>query len=179
MALGTTADTTMLMWQYFGMFLLYSLVLVGALIALVSWLRKKPDLLKRLQRGQWFGGSSASEPKQQLNVEERLALEPNKTLYVVRYGEQRYLLATSGERTDCLAKLQGAEDVTSGLASLEPERGEQSKPFTRGREEESDGGGLLSQLSNWAPSEELELPGQRKASPKKAVGFPPFGANKR
>jgi Flagellar biosynthesis protein, FliO len=191
MALGSTVNTSLLMWQYFGLFLIYSLCLVALLSGFAVWLKKRPHLLQRLQKGRWFGaiGSSApSEPEQFLGVEERLALEPNRTLYVVRYGQQRYLLATSAEGTDCLARLDG----TAG--EMSPQSAQQAKANAvlegmnatmnpgRGHEEEEQEG-LSSRLGNWAPAADVLLQGFRKRNAANALKqngapLPPFALGK-
>lgn len=51
-----------------------------------------------------------------LEVESLLSLEPNKNLYVIRTGDERFLVSTSGDSTSCLSRLEPA----SSLMTLPP-----------------------------------------------------------
>jgi flagellar biogenesis protein FliO len=87
------------LWQYLGSFLMYTLMTIG-LIYGVFWYTRKA------------GGASAAVPKAEeaqgdaLALESALPLEPNKTLYVVRSGSERFLISATGEGTQLLSRLE-------------------------------------------------------------------------
>lgn len=90
---------TGMLWQYLGSFTLYTLLAIGMIYAAYWYVRKAS--------GNGFGllGKSV-HPKTKLEVESVLSLEPRKNLYVVRAGQERFLIATGAENTHMLSKLE-------------------------------------------------------------------------
>jgi hypothetical protein len=100
------------MIQYLGSFLLYTLLAIG-IIYLAYWYTA--------------GRRNTSNPVQteneadntdlpRLEIESVLNLELNKNLYVIRNGDERFLVSTSDDETSCLSRL---EPVTA-LQTLPP-----------------------------------------------------------
>lgn len=88
------------LWQYLGSFVLYTLGAV-ALIYGAYW------YARRSTGGLISGASKQSDPQvPALEVETTLALDPRKTLYVIRSGQERFLLAASGDDTQLLSRLE-------------------------------------------------------------------------
>lgn len=54
-------------------------------------------------------GSFCSKKSNFLNVEDTLSLAPRKTLYVVRAGEERFLVAADADKTCLISKLKANE----------------------------------------------------------------------
>ena len=52
-----------------------------------------------------------------LNVEETLSLAPRKTLYVIRAGQERFLIASDAEKTTLISKLTEETQTTQQLLS--------------------------------------------------------------
>lgn len=116
-------QSSSLLWNYFSAFFGYTSVVVFVLLGLTWLIKKHPErlgvLLNRVPmlRGTGFIVPPAM-PQHRLVVEESLALEPQKTLYVVRYEGQRYLVATGMAETTFLTRLDPApgDAVAASLA---------------------------------------------------------------
>lgn len=76
---------------YLTNFIVYTAAMVG-IIFLAVFVYKKCS----------FAGSSKSNF---LNVEDCISLAPRKNLYVVRAGNERFLVASDAERTSLISKL--------------------------------------------------------------------------
>jgi flagellar biogenesis protein FliO len=90
------------LWHYLGSFILYTLLAIGAIYGAYWYARRAtgsliPGLPNR---------KPVEEDPLKLTIESTLALEPRKTLYVIRSGEERFLIAASGETTQILSKLE-------------------------------------------------------------------------
>lgn len=92
------------LWQYLGSFVLYTLGAV-ALIYGAYW------YARRSTTG-FLPGAAATVPEEAevpLVLEASLSLEPQKNLYIIRSGKERFLIAASGEATQLLSKLESVE----------------------------------------------------------------------
>lgn len=102
-------NPTSALWHYLGSFLLYTLVAIGVIYAAYWYTRR--------QSTHWLNplGEKKKSPLAalKLEMESSLALEPRKTLYVVRSGQERFLVSASAEKTDLLAKLEPLPPVVS------------------------------------------------------------------
>ncbi len=102
------------LWQYLGSFVMYTLMTVGLIYGVFWYTRKASGI-----------ATATEEAKGSLVLESTLALEPNKTLYVVRSGSERFLLSASGEGTQLLSALASvpgpilAEPVSEPVAQVE------------------------------------------------------------
>lgn len=86
------------MGGYFLNFIVYTTAMIGV-IFLAVFVYKKTS----------FIGNTNSKF---LNVEDTMTLSPRKRLYVVRAGEERFLIASDTERTTLISKLQsGLEEI--------------------------------------------------------------------
>lgn len=79
---------------YLVNFMIYTLAMVG-LIFLALFIYKKTAVMP--------GGKSRSKF---LGVEDVMSLTPRKNLYVVRAGNERFLIASDMERTTLISKLE-------------------------------------------------------------------------
>lgn len=87
--------------HYLVSFIAYTLLAVGAIYAAFFFLKQNPRLLAFLARRPQPGQNQ----KTLLSVETMLPLETRKALYIIRSGEERFLIATSPEGTQFLSKL--------------------------------------------------------------------------
>ena len=87
--------------HYLVSFIAYTLLAVGAIYAAFFFLKQNPRLLAFLARRPQPGQNQ----KTPLSVETMLPLETRKALYIIRSGEERFLIATSAEGTQFLSKL--------------------------------------------------------------------------
>jgi Flagellar biosynthesis protein, FliO len=96
-----------LLWHTFSSLL--SFVLVGSLILVGgAWALKRNPKLMALLNLRWNKASASPDiALTQLAIEESLPLEPQKTLYVVRYGHERFLIAAGMAETHFLTRLGG------------------------------------------------------------------------
>ncbi len=97
-----------------GHYLLNFLFATGGMIFLLYgaffYLKKNPQLT----------GSSplAINPKSPLHVESMIELEPRKRLYVVGYGQERFLISTTVDKTEFLTTLQTEQPFETEMASI-------------------------------------------------------------
>jgi hypothetical protein len=90
------------LWQYLSSFLIYTLMTVG-LIYGVYWYTRKAS-------GKAVSAAPPPEPdeptSESLLVESALPLEPQKTLYIIRSGSERFLISTTETSTQLLSRLE-------------------------------------------------------------------------
>lgn len=88
------------LWHYLGSFILYTLGAVALIYGAYWYARRStrgalPDTVQH---------SQLQLPA--LEIESVLALEPQKTLYVIRSGQERFLVSSSGDNTTLLSRLE-------------------------------------------------------------------------
>jgi flagellar biogenesis protein FliO len=101
------------MGHYLMNFVLATIGMVGLLYAVYFSIRNNPQ----------FGGLANIKPNANqpgLQVKSVLTLEPRKRIYVVGYGQQQFLLATTMDKTELLATLEVAPQPDED--SSEPEQ---------------------------------------------------------
>lgn len=85
------------LWQYLGSFVLYTLGAVGLMYGAYWYARRS------------IVNAAPATPVEAPNamvLESSLSLEPQKTLYIVRVGEERFLISTTAEGLQFLSKLE-------------------------------------------------------------------------
>ena len=82
---------------YMGHFIVYLLAMVG-LIILALYVYKK-----------FSCGGLGIKSNHTLRVEDTLSLSPRKTLYVIRNGRERFLIAGDAERTTLISRLEESD----------------------------------------------------------------------
>jgi Flagellar biosynthesis protein, FliO len=97
--------------HYLMNFILYTLGAIALMYAAYGYTRRRLGLDKdKAAVGSDATAVAAAAPPQMppgvLLVESTLGLEENKTLYVVKAGNERFLIATSGDSTQCLSRLE-------------------------------------------------------------------------
>lgn len=93
------------LWQYLGSFLMYTLLTIGMIYGVFWYTRKAAG-------ARATGTTPTTEETQgSLALESALPLEPNKTLYVVRSGSERFLISATGEGTQLLSRLESVPAV--------------------------------------------------------------------
>jgi len=96
-----------LLWHYLGSFFLYTMLSIGAIYATYVWLRKNPQGMNALMQLSQPGMPCMPKgQKKKLAIETILPLEPRKSLYIIRADHERFLVATSMEGTQFLARLE-------------------------------------------------------------------------
>ena len=83
---------------YLSNFIVYFLAMIG-LIILALYVYK-----------QFNAGAGFSKSSRLLSVEDSLSLSPRKMLYVIREGNERFLIASDMERTTLISKLDDRVD---------------------------------------------------------------------
>lgn len=84
---------------YLSNFIVYFLAMIGIII-LALYVYKKFNI-----------SSIGFRHNNSLTVEDTLNLSPRKTLYVIRQGNERFLIAGDMDRTTLISKLKDGEDV--------------------------------------------------------------------
>ena len=79
---------------YMGNFIVYLLAMIG-LIILALFVYKK-----------FSAGNFGIKSNHSLKVEDALSLSPRKMLYIVREGNERFLIAADMDRTSLISKLE-------------------------------------------------------------------------
>ncbi len=93
------------MGSYILNFMVYTMAMCG-LICFALFVYKK-----------FAVGNFLSKNSQFLNVEEALSLAPRKTLYVIRAGEERFLIASDVDKTTLISKLDANVQVSKVLST--------------------------------------------------------------
>ncbi len=89
---------------YLTNFIVYAFAMSGVMLIAVSIYKKVCGLPNNKQTGKL------------LSVQDKLAIAPRKTLYVVKAGEEYFLVAGDTERTTMLSKLELNKSLSSGEA---------------------------------------------------------------
>ena len=84
---------------YMGNFVVYLMAMMG-IIVLALWVYKKFNV-----------GALGFKHRNSLRVEDTLSLSPRKTLYIVRNGKERFLIAGDLERTTLISRLEDGEEI--------------------------------------------------------------------
>jgi flagellar biogenesis protein FliO len=104
--------------QYLGLFVLYTMLAIGLIYGAYWVLRKRGGILPK----------TAQKPEGPLPtpllIESTLALEPRKTLYVIKAGHERFLVASTLEQTQLLSKLEAEPAAEVSFAAVEAPAGE-------------------------------------------------------
>lgn len=98
------------MGSYLINFSLYTLAMVGVIFCALF-------VFKGVMTGKGFSKKSGF-----LNVEETMSLSPRKTLYVIKAGDEKFLLASDIDKTSLIAKLDKKEN---GLQTIRQDRSEE------------------------------------------------------
>ena len=85
------------MGGYLGHFVVYTIAMVGIIYAALL-------VYKKFSTGCGFGAKSDF-----LKVEDSISLSPRKNLYVIKAGNEKFLIASDIDRTSLIAKLGAAE----------------------------------------------------------------------
>ncbi len=92
------------MTSYLINFIVYTMAMIGIIFLAVIVYKK-------------FSCNAASK-SQFLNVEDCISLAPRKNLYVVRAGNERFLVASDAERTSLISKLGEGETPKASVEEL-------------------------------------------------------------
>lgn len=84
---------------YISNFIVYFLAMIGIII-LALYVYKKFSI-----------SSFSTRRNNSLKVEDTLSLSPRKTLFVIRDGNERFLIAADLERTTLISKLEDREEI--------------------------------------------------------------------
>lgn len=92
------------MGGYLVNFAVYTMAMIGLIFFALMVYKKCTE----------YGGLTLSKNKS-IEVEEAVSLAPRKTLYIVRVGQERFLLAGDADKTTLIAKLNNSETVQNIL----------------------------------------------------------------
>ena len=90
------------MGGYLVNFAVYTMAMIGLIFFALMVYKKCTE----------YGGLTLSKNKS-IEVEEAVSLAPRKTLYIVRVGNERFLLAGDVDKTTFLAKLNSNENLST------------------------------------------------------------------
>ena len=93
------------MGGYFTSFIVYTTAMIG-IIFLAVFVYKKCS----------FASGSKSNF---LNIEDCISLAPRKNLYVVRAGNERFLVASDAERTSLISKLDENTKIQQNIPTID------------------------------------------------------------
>ena len=95
------------MGHYIASFAIYTMAMIG-LICFALFVYKKFSIT-----------SFNSKRKGLLNVEDALGLSPRKTLFIIKAGNERFLIASDTERTTLISKLDLKDDGIRNLDAID------------------------------------------------------------
>jgi len=127
------------MGAYLINFIVYTAAMIGVIYAAVFVYKKSTE---------GFGGNKGA---QLLGVEEAMNISPRKTLYIVRAGAQRFLLAGDVDKTTLIAELDDANRPKTRRQPTEdlPDIIDFSQVYeTRRSERESEGATVFHNMMN-------------------------------
>lgn len=87
------------MGVYLANFLVYSMAMVGLLFVCLMVYKKT------------MVNNKCAKNNEELKVENALNLSPRKTVYVIKAGNEKFLIAADAERTNFLAKLNSQQEI--------------------------------------------------------------------
>ncbi|MDX2085419.1 MAG: flagellar biosynthetic protein FliO [Candidatus Melainabacteria bacterium] len=111
------SNNSHLLLQYATSMFIYTGAVVGVLYLAYFYLRRNPRISLGLKA--MVTKQPPAPEVTGLRVESVMPLEMRKNLYVVRYGQERFLLATAGETTQCLSRLNPTENLEAS-ATVQP-----------------------------------------------------------
>lgn len=74
-----------------------------------------------------FAGGGKNGGKS-LEIEEAMSIAPRKTLYVVRAGEERFLIASDVDKTSLIAKLEADNNISARQVLSQADSAQQTPP---------------------------------------------------
>ena len=95
------------MGHYLVNFAIYTMAMIG-LICFALVVYKKFSL-----------GAITTKRKGILKIEDALGLSPRKTLYIIKAGEERFLISADIDRTNLISKLNLKDTTTSTLDEID------------------------------------------------------------
>ena len=94
------------MGNYLISFIVYSMAMVGFLVlCLMVYKKTMPN-------------NRCAKNNDELKIENALNLSQRKTIYIVKAGNEKFLIAADAERTTFLSKLNLSQDVASDLDKM-------------------------------------------------------------
>ena len=81
------------MGGYIANFAVYTMAMIGLIFFALMTYKK------------FFCGNGFGRKSEFLNIEESISLAPRKNLYVIRAGNERFLVASDSDRTNLISKL--------------------------------------------------------------------------
>lgn len=88
---------------YLGHFIVYFLAMIGIII-LALFVYKKFNM-----------NTLTTSRRNNLKIEDYLSLSPRKTLYVIREGNERFLISSDTDRTSLISKLEPRDEEITAL----------------------------------------------------------------
>jgi hypothetical protein len=110
-----TPTSQTLIWKYMSSVGLWSVLIIGGLVAFLWLLNTKPEFVQLIRRWVGMGHSLPAEEESKLKVEETLALDENKQLMIIQCEHERFLVASGTEGLRFLTKLDSAQAYVEAL----------------------------------------------------------------
>ena len=90
---------------YLSNFIVYFCAMIGIII-LALWIYQKFNI-----------NAAGIKSNHSLKIEDTLGLSARKTLYVIRSGNERFLIAADMERTALISKLEDGQEIENTVSS--------------------------------------------------------------
>ena len=104
------------MMGYLGHFIVYTIAMIGIIYAALL-------VYKKFSAGCGFGAKSEF-----LKIEESISLSPRKSLYVIKAGDERFLIAADIDRTALISKLDEQKSSPENVITEIPAVKQARKP---------------------------------------------------
>ena len=110
-----TPSSQTLIWKYMGSVGLWSLLIIGGLIAFLWVLKTKPEFVQIIRSWVGMGHTPMQEDESKLRVEEVLALDENKQLMIIQCEHERFLVSSGTDGLRFLTKLDPSQSYVEAL----------------------------------------------------------------
>ena len=102
------------LWHYLGSFTLYTLLAIGMIYGAYWYTRR------HLGKPAVTAAPVEESEEVPLAIESSLPLEPQKTLYVIRSGNERFLLSSTGENLQFMSALESVPTLPEPMPEPMP-----------------------------------------------------------
>jgi hypothetical protein len=110
-----TPTSQTLIWKYMSSVGLWSVLIIGGLVAFLWLLKTKPQFVQLIRSWVGLGHSLPAEEESKLKVEETLALDEHKQLMIIQCEHERFLVASGTEGLRFLTKLDSSQAYVEAL----------------------------------------------------------------
>jgi len=110
-----TPTSQTLIWKYMGSVGLWSVLIIGGLVAFLWLLKTKPEVVQIIRSWVGMGHPPSQEDESKLKIEETLELDENKQLMIIQCEHERFLVSSGTDGLRFLTKLDPSQAYVEAL----------------------------------------------------------------